>query len=590
LKGIILSSRRRVDWLWLAASIAVASCGSDSATALDVRVTLTGSIDQVEVRRVLVDGAALDLTGEQTLLPRTPRMLSTGDVLTIWFADSFGGKIITVDAVGLRCAQAVTDVVTTSPRTLAAGQRTQVALALAATRAVGCDGGSGDAPSGSGGGAGSSAGGRGGIGGAAGAGGITGTGGASGAGGMTGTGGTGGAGGTSTTGGAGGTGTGGRGGIGGAAGASGASGGGGAGSGGRGGTAAAGTGGRGGAAGTGPGGRGGATGGTGGTTKPNGMTCGGGAECTSGNCVDGVCCDTPMASCNGCKACNRASAPGVCGDVPAGTDPHGVCPANTSNCAVGGCTAGACTPSANTVVCSSMCAAPNQLTTRLCNGIAVGCTNAPTTAPCPGNLACSNTTVCNQSCANDSACVSGYYCPVGGTCVAKLANGQPCTAANQCSSGTCTSFYRDGDGDGFGVATPTNLCGSTPPAGYVTNATDCCDADGMVFPGQTLWFTSGSANCGGSFDYNCANGAEPQYGNGIGACTTTGLCTSAEPYICETRQGWMNSAPGCGGPGTFITGCNIAGGDCNPQCMGDPGACGRGCTGAISVPRTQGCH
>jgi len=580
-----LSSRRCAEWLCLAASIAVVSCEGDSRTTLDVRLILTGSIDQVEVRTVLVDGTPLDLTGEQKLFPATPRMLVTGEVLTIRFADSAGGKVVTVNAAGLQCGQAVTDAATTLPRTLTAGQSAAVDLALAVIRTAGCDGGV-DGPAGSGGaggrgGVGGSAGGQGGTAGTGGIGGTSGVGGTTGAGGI---GGTGGAGGISARGGTGGVaGSGGVAGIGGTTGTAGRGGTGGAGAAGASGTggSAAGTGGRGGTG-------GGATGGTGGTTKPNGQPCAGGAECTSGNCVDAVCCDTPAANCAGCRVCNLNSSRGTCANALAGTDPHNACPADVSNCAAGGCTAGACTPAGNTVVCSSACSATNQLATKLCNGVTVGCTNAATTSSCPGNFVCANATACNTGCTSDTACASTHYCS-GGGCTVKLAYGQPCSAANQCMDGACGSFHRDADGDNYGVAATTILCGVAPPPGYVTNATDCCDADMNVRPGQTNWFTSGSVACGGTFDYNCANGNEFQYGTGIGACTTTGSCTVGDPNICNTTPGWSGSAPGCGATGTYLTACNIAPSECTPNCA-DPGSCGRRCGTTTTAPRTQGCH
>jgi hypothetical protein len=585
--------------LGLAASIALVSCGSDSATALDLRLVLTGSIDQIEVRSVLVEGTALDLTGEQTLFPKTPRMLVTGEVLTIRFAGSAGGKSVTVTAVGLRCGQAVTDPATTLPRELATATTTSADLILEVTRTASCDGGidaAGGSGSGVGGGRGGAGGSVGGQSGTAGAGGTAGTGGAGGTTGAGGIGGTAGAGGTAARGGTGGVagisgaggtggvaGTAGRGGTGGAGATAGVSGAGGSagGTGGRGGTGAAGTGGQGGTG-------GGAAGGSGGTTKPNGQPCAGGAECTSGNCVDAVCCDTPAANCAGCKACNLNSSRGTCANVLAGTDPHNFCPADPSNCAAGGCTAGSCTPAANTVLCKSTCAPPNQQTRTLCNGQTLGCNNAEITTPCLDHFVCTTSGGCYISCLVDNHCVSGYYCS-GGSCLAKVGDGQPCSAANQCISGACVGYHRDADGDTYGVAATTNLCGSAPPAGYVTNATDCCDADMDVRPGQTGWFTSGSAACGGTFDYNCASGAELQYGSGTGACTNTGACTVSDPRFCQTTQGWSGTAPGCGGTGTYITGCNVAGSECTPNCA-DPGSCGRGCATAIAASRTQGCH
>ncbi len=52
--------------------------------------------------------------------------------------------------------------------------------------------------------------------------------------------------------------------------------------------------------------------------KPNGMTCAAVDECTSGNCVDGVCCND---ACVGtCFACNLTATPGTCSPVRSATD------------------------------------------------------------------------------------------------------------------------------------------------------------------------------------------------------------------------------------------------------------------------------
>ena len=67
----------------------------------------------------------------------------------------------------------------------------------------------------------------------------------------------------------------------------------------------------------------------------NGTTCATGAECSSGNCVDGFCCNLP---CSGlCQACSAAKkgggSNGSCGAVAPGTDPDNEC-AGASSCTV----------------------------------------------------------------------------------------------------------------------------------------------------------------------------------------------------------------------------------------------------------------
>jgi hypothetical protein len=56
-----------------------------------------------------------------------------------------------------------------------------------------------------------------------------------------------------------------------------------------------------------------------------GPLCATGAECASGFCSEGVCCNS---ACTGsCRSCNLAGAIGTCQPVPAGApDPHGACP------------------------------------------------------------------------------------------------------------------------------------------------------------------------------------------------------------------------------------------------------------------------
>jgi hypothetical protein len=59
----------------------------------------------------------------------------------------------------------------------------------------------------------------------------------------------------------------------------------------------------------------------------NGLACSINAECTSGNCVDGVCCNSPCAGlCQACTTAKKGSgANGTCGAVAPGTDPDNEC-------------------------------------------------------------------------------------------------------------------------------------------------------------------------------------------------------------------------------------------------------------------------
>ena len=276
--------KRALRWnrVLLMALALAGSCGKDKATGLDVRLYVTGAMDQVRIDEITLDDDPVSLTGEQTLFPMSPMgMLKNGDILTIWFRDNSDGKTVFVKATGLLCGRVATEQATSVVQILTKGQTYQTSLSLFNFDGITCaDAGADGTGAGGRGGGGGSAGGAGGSASSAGAGGVAGsgaTGGASGSAGVTGNAGRGGsAGSAGTTGSAGTGGSAGRGGgtagTGGAAGRGGTGGtGGSAGAGGaaaRGGTG--GTAGTGGAAGRGGSGGAAGRGGTGGTAGTGG--------------------------------------------------------------------------------------------------------------------------------------------------------------------------------------------------------------------------------------------------------------------------------------------------------------------------------
>ena len=114
----------------------------------------------------------------------------------------------------------------------------------------------------------------------------------------------------------------------------------------------------------------------------------------------------------------------------------------------------------------------------------------------------------------------------------------------------CTNFWKDQDGDGYGIAGDSQcLCVATAP--YTgTQTGDCCDTDDRARPSATAWFTS--VNKCGSFDFNCDGVLSQQY-------TATGSCRFFDfPFnLCETDAGWIGSTPNCGITGDYLTNCPL---------------------------------
>ena len=161
-----------------------------------------------------------------------------------------------------------------------------------------------------------------------------------------------------------------------------------------------------------------------------------------------------------------------------------------------------------------------------------------TTASCPSNLVCANATACNTGCTSDAACVSTHYCSGAAAACPSWATASPAPPPTSAPPARAAASTATPTADSYGVAATTTFCGTAAPPGYVADASDCCDADMNVRPGQTNWFTSGSAACGGTFDYNCANGPELQYGSGIGRLHHHGrVHRSSDPTFCAHHAG-----------------------------------------------------
>lgn len=163
-----------------------------------------------------------------------------------------------------------------------------------------------------------------------------------------------------------------------------------------------------------------------------GQTCpaGGGTQCLSGTCADGVCCDR---ACTGsCEYCN-GSTPGTCNFVTgAPKSGHSAC-AGTGLC--GGTCNGSkatCNMPGNETTCRQpSCSGSTATNQAVCDG--QGNCPAPSTSACNPFLC--GTGSCLTTCSNSNQCVSGAAC-IGGSCV-------PCPAGQSVCGNACVNLQTD---------------------------------------------------------------------------------------------------------------------------------------------------
>lgn len=271
--------------------------------------------------------------------------------------------------------------------------------------------------------------------------------------------------------------------------------------------------------------------------KLDGLACAAANQCVSGNCVDGVCCNT---ACNGlCMACTSAKQgagmDGTCGPIQVLLDSDNECTAQpASTCGTTGfCDgAGACQKHASGTICTlASCMGTTLNKADLCDGNGT-CVDQGTQSCAPSM--CANL-ACPGPCVIDLDCGPSNYCNAG-TCAGKQTQGAACAGANQCASGSCA--------DGF-------CCDTACNAGI-------CDACSMA---------AGAATNG-----TCALLTGPVCDDGD-ACTQAntcqaGVCVGSNPKICSALDachvvGTCNPATGaCSNPAT-ANGTLCPGGKCN---------------------------
>ncbi|HXU01617.1 MAG TPA: hypothetical protein VN903_11530 [Polyangia bacterium] len=185
-------------------------------------------------------------------------------------------------------------------------------------------------------------------------------------------------------------------------------------------------------------------GGEAGTVKqPNGHGCAADAECTSGFCRDGVCCNDMCAG--ACKACARTYTgmnDGTCANAVGGSNPRDMCLNETADlpCGLDGTCDG--TGQCRKVPANKPCGQPTCssdghtfMPVGTCSGTGTCTPGMPQDC---GMYACASTG-CAKPCAGPQDCPTTQYCSSSGTCKTKKVLGTGCGAASECDSGFCST-------------------------------------------------------------------------------------------------------------------------------------------------------
>ncbi|MBX3184036.1 MAG: hypothetical protein KIT72_00815 [Polyangiaceae bacterium] len=225
-----------------------------------------------------------------------------------------------------------------------------------------------------------------------------------------------------------------------------------------------------------------------------GQACERGAQCASGHCVQGVCCDTACNStCESCLAAHKASgANGTCGPTRNGTDPLSQCEdQGAASCGTNGLCNGArgCRLYTSGTVCgASSCREDGQYQpTRHCDGSGV-CAATPSVSCYPRRC---NAEGCISPCALDSHCAEGHNCDLNGKCARAQALASKCNEDAECASrlcveGVCCDSACEGacfsckTGKVAGECGPTKLC-TTPECNGACDKYGVCHTDQACF-------------------------------------------------------------------------------------------------------------
>lgn len=290
--------------------------------------------------------------------------------------------------------------------------------------------------------------------------------------------------------------------------------------------------------------------GVGGCRKSLGMACTTHAQCESGKCIDGYCCNESCGET--CHACNVAGALGYCVLVPFDMSDPNTCTGNKRCDSLGQCKDIAGQSCSSNAECLNDNCVDGYCCSSLCSGPCVQCSSSGQ---------CENLSKYQS---DPGFCTGAMVCDGTGTC--KKNNGETCSMATECASGfcvdgVCCNSECTGACKACNLSTSLGQCGNLP-----ANTPDTCVAPSKCnglgacykFNGESCTKSSdclsGSCSDGVCCDKACNSVCDTCTMSGnVGKCqnwpayTEVGQCSGTQACdgmaVCKTKPGETCSAP-----------------------------------------------
>lgn len=311
-----------------------------------------------------------------------------------------------------------------------------------------------------------------------------------------------------------------------------------------------------------------------GTSKGIGGKCTSAAECNSGFCVDGVCCQEACQET--CASCGRGVNAGLCTGYDAGTDPEGECAGSVMGADGGGAPTDAAAdaatinapdggivakPSTCGGLCSGMkacaafadagtscgtpfCNSRKDLASPICDGrgfCGIGL------AACPNGYACDSKNVpdpsCHTACNANADCAVGYYCGSNDTCAQAKVDGLTCATDAECLHNHCAGAAQGVTGICCNTACASpNTCNDSGSVGTckcpgVTCSTGVSCA--VFYPdvdGDGYGDRSATLGTGGTAKAACADSTQ------VGFVQDNTDCDDRDPNVHPGQTGYFATA------------------------------------------------